>query len=66
MISIFKEFIFKICKGVILMLGQVLLTDITNVAFLGWLCIRVRMRRDSLNRLIEKYFKQLIDSVQVL
>ena len=28
--------------------------------------IRVRMRRDFLNRLIEKYFEQLIDSVRVL
>ena len=27
---------------------------------------RVRMRRDFLNRLIEKYFEQLIDSVRVL
>ena len=27
---------------------------------------RVRMRRDLLNRLIEKYFEQLIDSVRVL
>ena len=30
------------------------------------LTTRVRMRRDFLNRLIEKYFEQLIDSVQVL
>ena len=28
--------------------------------------IRVRMGRDFLNRLIEKYFEQLIDSVRVL
>ena len=42
MISKLKEFIFEVCKGVILMFGQsfkVLLTDITNVAILGWLCI---------------------------
>ena len=42
MISKLKEFIFKVCKGAIVMLGQffkVLLTDITNVAILGWLCI---------------------------
>ena len=28
--------------------------------------VRVRMHRDFLNRLIEKYFEQLIDSVRVL
>ena len=42
MISKFKEFIFKVCKGVILMLWQIFkffLTDIINVAILGWLCI---------------------------
>ena len=31
-----------------------------------YILTRVRMRRDILNQLIEKYFEQLIDSVRVL
>ena len=44
MISKFKEYILKVCKGVILMFKKfnVLLTDITHVAILGWLSGTIR------------------------